>query len=199
MKPKIEDSGASLPVEIIQSKIYLIRGRKVMFDNDLAELYGVSTGRLKEQVRRNLRRFPADFMFELTFTEEKSSRSQNATLKRGGNIKYSPYVFTEQGVAMLSSVLNSNRAIDVNIQIMRVFTKLREMMISHTDLTQKIKDLEKEFQNKSQEHDRKFILVFDAIKQLLKEKEESFKNKGPMGFFMHPPRDTEKPKQRRCR
>src|ERR1700690_532275 len=103
-----------VPIDIIQSKIYLIRGHKVMLDKELAELYGVTTKRLKEQVRRNLKRFPEDFMFELTWEEAETSRSQFATLKKGQNIKYLPYAFTELGVAMLSSVLNSNRAIDVN-------------------------------------------------------------------------------------
>ncbi len=181
-----------VPAEIIQNKIYLIRGVKIMFDKELAELYGVSTKRLKEQVRRNLKRFPSDFMFELTWEEASRfiSRSQIATLKKGKNIKYLPFAFTEQGVAMLSSILNSDQAIEVNIQIMRVFTKLREMMISHKDLARKIEDLEEEYQNKFQEHDHKFIMVFKAIKQLLEEKEESKKKKGPMGFV--PPNSTKK-------
>jgi hypothetical protein len=168
----------SLPVEIIQSKIYLIRGHKVMLDKDLAVLYGVPTRRLKEQVRRNLKRFPDDFMFELTWEETESLRSQFATLKRGGHIKYLPYAFTEQGIAMLSSVLNSDRAIEVNIQIMRVFTKLREMMISHKDLARNIEDLERKFND----HDRKIIAIFEAIKSLLREKQESPKPKIPFGF-----------------
>src|SRR5208283_2334466 len=142
-----------------------------------------STRRLKEQVRRNLKRFPGDFMLELTWEEAESLRSQIATLKRGEHIKYLPYAFTEQGVAMLSSVLNSDRAIEINIQIMRVFTKLREMMISHKDLARKIEDLERNFQEKFQEHDKKIILIFNAIKELLAGKEEAEKNRGPMGFI----------------
>ena len=134
-----------------------------MLDRDLAKLYNVYGKRLKEQVRRNLKRFPGDFMFELTWEETESLRSQFATLKRGQHIKYLPFVFTEQGVAMLSSVLNSDRAIEVNIQIMRVFTKLREMMISYKDLARKLEDLEKKFQD----HDKKIILIFDAIRQLM--------------------------------
>ena len=145
-KQDIQKSISPVPVEIIQSKIYLIRGQKVILDRDLAELYGVSTRRLKEQVRRNSKRFPGDFMFALTWEETESLRSQIATLKRGGHIKYLPFAFTEQGVAMLSSVLNSDRAIEVNIQIMRVFTKLREMMATHKDLARKIEDLERKFQ-----------------------------------------------------
>ena len=118
----------TVPVERITSKIYLIRGMKVMLDRDLAELYGVETKVLKQAVRRNIKRFPEDFMFELTKSEEKSLRSQIVTLKRGQHAKYLPFAFTEQGVAMLSSVLNSERAIEVNIQIMRAFTQLRQML-----------------------------------------------------------------------
>ena len=184
-KQAIEKSVILLPVEIIQSKIYLIRSQKVMLDRDLSELYGVSTRRLKEQVRRNLKRFPEDFMFELTWEEAESLWSQIATLKRGEHIKYLPYAFTEQGVAMLSSVLNSDRAIEINIQIMRVFTKLRELMSAHKDLARKIEDLERKFQEKFQDHDKKIILVFNAIKELLADKEEASKKKGPMGFIPH--------------
>ncbi len=169
-----------IPIEIIENKIYLIRGRRVMLDRDLAGLYGVPTRRLKEQVRRNLKRFPDDFMFELTWEETAAlaSRSQIATLKKGQNIKYLPYAFMEQGVAMLSSVLHSDRAIDVNIQIMRVFVRLKELMISHKDLARKIEDLERKFK----EHDKKFVLVFEAIKHLLKESGESPKPKEPIDF-----------------
>ncbi|MDO8675090.1 MAG: ORF6N domain-containing protein [Candidatus Omnitrophota bacterium] len=153
----------SVAVEIIQSKICLVRGHKVMLDKDLAEMYGVSTRRLKEQVRRNLKRFPEDFMFELTWDEAMFSRSQFATLNQGRNIKYLPYAFTEQGVAMLSSVLNSDRAIEVNIQIMRVFVRLKELIMSRKDLARKIVDLERKFG----EHDAKIIHIFDAIRQLM--------------------------------
>ena len=182
-KQAIQESATLMPVEIIQSKIYLIRRHKVMLDKELAELYGVSTKRLKEQVRRNLKRFPSDFMFELTWKEAEPLRSQIATLKRGEHIKYLPYAFTEQGVAMLSSVLNSDRAIEINIQIMRVFTKLREVMATHKDLAHKIEDLERKFQERFQEHDKKIILVFNAIKDLLADKEESAKKRGPLGFI----------------
>ena len=178
MKSKQKTREGFIPVEIIQGKIFLIRGHKVMLDRDLAQLYGVATKRLKEQVRRNLRRFPSDFMFELTWDEAMAliPRSQIAALKKGQNIKYPPFAFTEQGVAMLSSVLNSDRAIEVNIQIMRVFVKLKELMISHKDLARKIEDLEHKFKA----HDKKFVLVFEAIKQLLKSAEEP--KKGRIGF-----------------
>lgn len=151
-----------IPVEIIERKIYLIRSQKVMLDSDLAKLYGVPIKRLNEQVRRNLKRFPVDFMFQLTKEESDSLRSQIASLKigRGEHRKYLPYAFTENGVAMLSSVLNSERAIDVNIQIMRTFTKLREMLLTHKDLQKKIEELERKY-------DAQFKVVFDAIRQLM--------------------------------
>ena len=185
-KQTVQKSASLVPVEIIQNRIYLIRGYKVMLDKDLAELYGTSARELKQQVRRNIKRFPADdFMFELTWEEAASSRSQFVILNKGENIKYLPYAFTEQGVAMLSSVLNSDRAVEVNIQIIRVFTKLREIMSTHKDLARKIEDLERKFQEKFQDHDKKIILVFNAIKELLADKEEASKKKGPMGFIPH--------------
>jgi hypothetical protein len=136
-----------------------------MLARDLAELYGVPTKRLNEQVRRNLRRFPDDFMFRLTAEEAAALRSQFATLKagRGQHSKYLPYAFTEQGVAMLSSVLNSDRAVEVNIAIMRVFVRLREIMSTHKDLARKLDELER----KLAEHDEKFAIVFEAIRQLM--------------------------------
>lgn len=122
--------------ETISDKIYFIRSQKVMLDRDLAVLYGIETKRLKEQVKRNLSRFPEDFMFELTETEYNSLRSQFATLKkgRGHHQKYLPSVFTEHGVLMLSSVLNSDKAIQTNIQIMRIFTKVRQMLLDTTEI-----------------------------------------------------------------
>ncbi len=179
-----------VPIEIIQNKIYLIRGQKVMFDRDLAELYGVTTGNLNKTVRRNLERFPLDFMFQLTQKEADSLIFQFGRPKEGrGGSRYLPYAFTEQGVAMLSSVLKSKSAVLVNIQIMRVFTKLREMMASHKDLARKIEDLEKKFQEKYKEQDNKILLVFKAIKDLLTDKEEASKKRGPMGFI--PPKQVE--------
>ena len=181
-KQAIQNSAALVPVEIIQNKIYLIRGQKVMLDRDLAELYGVLTRNLNKAVRRNLDRFPLDFGFTLTTDEFKNLMLQFGTSSWGGTRK-SPMVFTEQGVAMLSSVLNSKRAIHVNIQIIRVFTKLRELMINHKDLAQKIEDLEKKFQEKYKEQDNKIILIFNAIKDLLADKEETAKKRGPLGFI----------------
>lgn len=173
-----------IPVEIIQSKIYLIRGHKVMLDKDLAELYAVPTKSLNLAVKRNLDRFPNDFMFRLTEKEAMALRFQIETSKKGrGGRRYLPYVFTQEGVAMLSSVLNGERAVQVNIQIMRVFVRLRELMLSHKDLARKVDDLEHNFRGKSEEQDQKIALVFNAIKQLLKEKQEPRKKKGPMGFI----------------
>lgn len=149
-----------IPLGTIGSKILLIRGQKVMLDRDLAGLYGVPTKRLNEQVHRNRRRFPKDFMFRLTWDEMTGlSRSQFATLKRGENPKYLPYAFTEQGVAMLSSVLHSQRAIDVNIMIMRVFVQLRQWMASHEELARKFQEMEKKY-------DEQFKTIFDVIQAL---------------------------------
>ncbi|MDO8675399.1 MAG: ORF6N domain-containing protein [Candidatus Omnitrophota bacterium] len=168
-----------MPVEIIHNKIFLIRGHKVMFDSDLAELYGVLTKQLTRQVRRNIERFPDDFLIQLTREELNNLKCQFGTSSWGGTRKL-PMAFTEQGIAMLSGVLHSPRAVQVNIQIMRTFTKLREIMLSHKDLARKIEDLERKFMD----HDQKIVLVFRAIKQLLKEKKEPPKPKGPMGFHV---------------
>ena len=162
-----------IPIEVIERKILLIRGQKVMLDADLAELYVVSTKRLNEQVRRNLNRFPPDFMFQLNEKETEILRSQIATSKVGrGGRRYFPYVFSEQGVAMLSSVLNSERAIEVNILIMRAFVKLREMVASNKDLAKRLNDLEKKY-------DGQFKIVFDALRALVA---PPVKPKRKMGF-----------------
>ena|SRR3989338_8506198 len=162
----------TIAIEVIATRIQELRGKKVMLDRDLAKLYGVKVKRLNEQVKRNMKRFPDDFMFQLSWKEIESlrsqfvtlnSRSQFVTLKQGQNIKYLPYVFTEQGVAMLSSVLNSERAIQVNILIMRAFTKLREILLTHKDLAAKIEALEKKYAG----HDHAIREIFEAIKKLL--------------------------------
>lgn len=155
-----------VPVEMIERRIFLIRGQKVMLDRDLAKLYGVPTRRLNEQVKRNRKRFPADFMFQRNLAEAKavpSLRSQNAILKRGQHMKYAPYAFTEQGVAMLSSVLRSERAIQVNIVVMRAFIKLREILATHKDLAQQLDALEKKYGK----HEIQIKAVFDAIRKLV--------------------------------
>ena len=129
---------------LIESKIYFIRGQKVMLDNDLAEMYGVETRALKQAVKRNIDRFPEDFMFEMTIEEaENLSRSQFVILKRGQNIKFKPFAFTEHGVLMLSSVLRSEQAVQVNIQIMRVYSKMKELLVMHKDILLKLEKLEK--------------------------------------------------------
>jgi len=145
----------------VERRILLIRGQKVMLDRDLAELYGVATKRLNEAVRRNIARFPPDFMFELTNAEAERLRSQFATSNRArGGRRYLPLVFTEQGVAMLSSVLNSERAIQVNIAIVRAFVRLRQLLATHKELCRKLDELEHRY-------DRRFRVVFAAIRHLM--------------------------------
>ena len=152
-----------VPVERIENRIFLIRGQKVMLDKDLAELYGVPTKRLNEQVKRNLRRFPEDFMFQLTWKEAQGLRSQFATLEPGDHLKYLPYAFTEQGVAMLSSVLNSPRAIEINILIMRAFVKLRNLLATHKELAEKFEELE----GRVGTHDAVITDILEAIRELM--------------------------------
>jgi hypothetical protein len=160
----MEEDISVIPSGTIESKIMLLRGQKVMLDSDLADLYRVTTGALNRQVRRNLERFPEDFMFQLDREESDSqlrSRCQIGILKRGQNIKYFPRVFTEQGVAMLSSVLRSRRAAQVNVEIMRAFVRLRQWLASNTELARKLADLEKKY-------DSQFKIVFDTIHELMK-------------------------------
>ena len=151
-----------LSQEMVERKIYHIRDKKVMLDKDLAELYQVPTKVLVQSVKRNPKRFPHDFMYQLTNKEVTNLRSQFVTSSWGGR-RYLPYVFTEQGIAMLSSVLNSERAILVNIHIIRIFVKLRELMLTHKDLRIRVDDLEKKY-------DQQFQVVFKAIKLLLDDK-----------------------------
>jgi len=147
--------------EKIEKAIYLIRGEKVMLDRDLASLYEVETGALNRAVKRNLQRFPQDFMFQLTKEESDFLRCQFGISKGGrGGRRFLPYVFTEQGVAMLSSVLNSERAVLVNIEIMRVFVKLRQLLASNAELSRRLNELESKY-------DKQFRVVFDAIRQLM--------------------------------
>jgi hypothetical protein len=149
----------------IEQSIFVVRAQKVMLDSDLAELYGVPVKRLNEQVRRNRKRFPSDFMFQLTREEYEGLRSRFATLDlgRGKHRKYLPYAFSEQGVAMLSSVLNSHRSIEVNIEIMRAFVRLRQLVSTHKELSQKLTELER----KIGVHDEQIQMIFDAIRQLM--------------------------------
>ena len=150
-----------VPIERIQQAIFQMREQKVMLDADLASLYGVETKVLLQAVKRNLDRFPQDFMFQLSPVEFKILRSQSVTSSQWGGRRYPPYAFTEQGVAMLSSVLRSKRAIHVNIAIMRTFVQLRRMLATHADLARKLAELEKKY-------DRQFQVVFEAIRELMK-------------------------------
>ncbi len=173
---EIKNENIMLPNEIIENKIFLIRDKKVMFDKDLAELYGVETKRLNEQVRRNIKRFPEDFMFQLSEIEFKNLKSQFATSSWGGR-RTLPYVFTEQGVAMLSGILNSNRAINVNIQIMRIFTKIREMLTDNLSIKLEIEEIKKKLQNQ----DKNIELVFTYLDELIEKKDNS-KERKQIGF-----------------
>ena len=223
----IEENSEDMDIGIIREKIYIIRGRKVMFDKDLAMLYMVSTKRLNEAVKRNIKRFPDDFMFQLnkteselfsrsqiatlkkdegdsilrsqivtlrsktlknkgknvnlrsqiaTSSEEENSRSQNVTLNRGDNVKYYSYVFTEQGIAMLSSVLKSDKAISVNIQIIRIFTKLREMIDTYKELRERVEEMERN-------NNLNFNEIYKFIRLLMKEDD---KPKNEIGFTAPP-------------
>jgi phage regulator Rha-like protein len=154
----------TVPDEVIINKIYFIRRQKVMIDRDLAELYGVETKRLKEAVRRNIERFPEDFMFEMNKNEFEQWRKEHITEaedKQG--LRYAPFCFTEQGVTMLSCVLNSKRAIEVNIHVIRIFTRLREMVLTHKDILLKLEKIER----KIVQHDGDIKLIFKYLKELL--------------------------------
>ena len=166
-----------IPIEIIQQKILIIRGFRVMLDADLAAIYGVTTKRLNEQVKRNSDRFPQDFMFQLSDKEYKLLRSQIATLKqgRGRHRKYLPYVFSEHGAIMLANVLNSPAAVEASIQVVRAFVKLREVLLNHKQLASKLNQLER----KIGEHDKGIHTIFEALRQLMT---PPVKNKHKIGF-----------------
>ena len=175
-----------LPIETIQRSIYVVRGQKVMLDSELAILYGVETKTLVRAVKRNQDRFPEDFMFQLQDPEWENLRYQIGTSSSWGGRRFAPYVFTEQGVAMLSSVLNSARAVQVNIGIMRAFVKLRQMLASNAELARKLAAMEKKY-------DAQFKVVFDAIRQLMSPPE---KPKREIGFHVKPDDDKPKAKKR---
>jgi hypothetical protein len=170
------NNNMAIPDEIIMSKIYYIRQQKVMIDNDLAELYGVETRRLNEQVKRNQSRFPEDFMFQLSEDEFSNLKSQIATSSWGGRRK-PPFVFTEHGVLMLSSILNSEKAINVNIQIMRIFTKVREMLTDNLSVKLEIEEIKKKLANQ----DKNIELVFNYLDELIA-KQESPEPRKLIGF-----------------
>jgi hypothetical protein len=164
-----------IPSEI-KNLIYHIRGKAIMLDSDLAKLYQVQTYRLNEAVKRNSKRFPEDFMFQLTNDEFESLRSQFAISKRGGR-RYLPFAFTEQGIAMLSGVLNSDIAIEVNINIMRAFVQVRRLGMTIVDIKRKLNSMERKFS----QHDHQFKIVFDALRQLMEPPPKPTKKK-KMGF-----------------
>ncbi|MFA6601370.1 MAG: ORF6N domain-containing protein [Candidatus Paceibacterota bacterium] len=176
-KEKIIETSLNIPVtpEFVERRIHLIRGQKVMLDSDLAELYQVETKNLNKAVKRNIARFPGDFMFRLTKKEIQNLRFQIGTSSWGGG-RYLPYVFTELGVAMLSSVLKGDRAVQMNIFIMRAFVKLRELLATHADLARKMEELEKE-QKKQGDH---LLAVSSVLKRLM---DEGAKQKDAIGFL----------------
>ena len=180
MKKNIQTNGLALPDEVIMNKIYLIRGYKVMLDNDLAELYGIETKRLKEQVRRNIERFPGDFMFQMTNEEYQKLRDQLNQSGRGEHSKYLPFVFTEHGVLMLSSVLNSERAIQVNIQVMRVYVRIREMIMLNKDILERLEGIER----KLTKHDNQNMVIFEYLKKFEQAKQQLLqqKNRKRIGY-----------------
>ncbi len=179
MAKKNPTPASLVPAERIEQSILLIRGHKVLLDQDLAQLYGVETKVFNQAVKRNLERFPDDFMFQLSVEEFDNLRSQIVTSSWGGR-RTAPYAFTEQGVAMLSSVLRSPRAVAVNIEIMRAFVRLRQMLASHAELAERLNDLEKKY-------DQQFRVVFDAIRQLMTPPPGP--KKPPIGFHSRPAKD----------
>jgi len=167
-----------IPFEKIISSIHLIRNKKIILDTDLAILYGVETKVLKQAVRRNFERFPDDFLIEITKSEFDSLRSQNVTLKRGRHSKYLPFAFSEQGIAMLSSVLKSPQAIEVNIAIMRAFVKIRETLESNQNISNKLKELEKLTNERLNSQEEKIRIIFRTIRELIVEEKTSNKRIG---------------------
>ena len=172
-------TGSDVPTERIEKKIYVVRGQRVMLDQDLAEIYGVTTSRLNEQVTRNIDRFPGDFCYRITREELANLISQSATSSWGGRRK-PPRVFTEHGAVMLASVLRTPIAVEASVQVVRAFVRLREMVAAHAELARKLSDLEL----KLVEHDSKFETVFDAIRKLMQPPPPS--NKPPIGFGAKP-------------
>jgi len=175
-KAKSKGGTSLVPAGRIENGILQIRGQAVMLDQELAELYGVSTKSLVQGVKRNLERFPNDFMFQLSAAEFKNLRSQFVPSSWGGR-RYPPYAFTEQGVAMLASVLRSQRAVAVSIEIVRVFVRLRRLLASHEELARKLATLE----SRMTEHDERFAVVFDAIREIIAG-ERSRSRKAPIGY-----------------
>jgi phage regulator Rha-like protein len=180
---KTEKSEIIIAEEIIISKIYNIRGKQVMLAQDLAELYQVNTKALNQQVKRNIGKFPDRYMFQLTEDEYYRLRSQNVTLKRGQHAKYMPFAFTEHGILMLSSVLNSERAEKVSLLIIDTFVRLREILFIHKDMTHQLEKI----QTKLDEHDNQISIIFEYLKELeqTKQEETDFKQRKQIGFKTH--------------
>lgn len=180
MAKSLKSKAALIPGEIVVNKIYVIRGIKVMIDRDLAALYEVETKIFNQAVKRNIDRFPEDFMFQLTKEEAEASRSQIVTLKRGQNLKYLPYAFTEQGVAMLSGIINSPKAIQMNIAIMRAFVELRKLALTNKLVAEKLIRIEEKLGS----HDAQLKQIYDAIENLLDKKaeEKNWEDRERIGF-----------------
>jgi phage regulator Rha-like protein len=172
-----------IPEEMVLSKIFLVRGKKVLIDRDLALFYGIETRRLKEQVRRNLERFPDDFMIEFTKEELIDFRKQfGNTSKEIMGLRIAPFAFTEHGILMLASILNTERAIQVNIQLVRIFNKMRELIISHTELLSELNQIKDQLTD----HDDKFILIFEYLKQFEESKQQHLEqlNRKRIGYIL---------------
>ena len=180
----MKNKSSIVPIERIENRIYRIRDQKVILDRDLAELYEVETKALVRTMKRNRERFPEDFMFQLTKAESESSRCQIGTLKRGQNIKYAPYAFTEQGVAMLSGLLNSPRAVAVNVEIMRAFVRMRHAFLNQEKMGKTVEELKSFVLKHSNQTDREFRKVWNAIEKLA---EPLPANTEPMGFKLDYP------------
>jgi hypothetical protein len=189
----VSDHAPTVAIEAIASRILVVRTKRVLLDRDLAALYGVEVRAVNQAVKRNPDRFPDDFVFQLKWQEAEFLKSQSVILdndqepkasssKRGTNLKFKPYVFTEQGVAMLSSVLRSPQAIAVNIEIMRAFVRMREVLASNTELAAKLNELEQRIDRKLQAHDDSIANILDAIRQLMTPPNST---KRPIGFIQH--------------
>lgn len=184
MRP--QNSSIIIAEEVIISKIYHVRGKQVMLSQDLAELYEVETRVLNQQVKRNIGKFPERYMFQLYKEEYEHLRSQNVILKRGQHLKYLPYAFTEHGILMLSSVLNSERADKVNMLIIDTFVKLRELMFMHKDIAHQLEQV----QNKLGEHDNQIMIIFEYLKQFEKTKQEELEQKSRPKIGFKPPKEN---------
>ncbi|HUO06966.1 MAG TPA: ORF6N domain-containing protein [Phycisphaerae bacterium] len=195
MPSKKKSSVDIIPLERVQRHILIIRSQRVILDSDLAFLYGVSTKRLNEQVSRNADRFPDDFMFRLTKNETESLRSQFATSNTRGGRRYTPFVFTEHGAIMAATILSSPQAVKASLFVVRAFVKLRELLSTHHQLSQKLNDLEL----KLQDHDGQILSIIEAIRELMNDPDDAEEQKPPVGFHteLQPPRKYARTRPRR--